>query len=319
MNDFWSVPWAFIALAVVIVISAAPFGFARSATARHKALDRLARRVNLAVPTDAREEERIGARLATRERSIAIGGGIGILAAILASLLLPGFGAYNFSVMGVLILALVGVAGGAAVSALSTTRELPADVPRIARLTIPTVRDYLPRLESITATVAVTLAVVTTIAAITAGLTTTTALVADFALPIIVTVLAVLALVGVAVLSRRIVERGQRAGSTLELAWDDAIRSTALRDLIGVPLVLGFAGMLVPLVVLIEDVPLTQPYMSENNVVAIVAMGAVGFVVVVALGVAIASAASRPHQYYRRRLWPLPEREATAGTVGAGR
>ncbi|RWZ52740.1 hypothetical protein ELQ90_02000 [Labedella phragmitis] len=314
MSDFWNVPWAFVAVAVAIVISAAPFGFARSTTARRKALDRLAKSVNLAVPTARDEDERIGARLATRERCIAIGGGLGIVAAILASFFVPGFGDYGFASMGVFILALVGVAAGAAVSALSTTRDLPSDVPRIARLTTPTVRDYLPRLESVSATVAVALAVVATVAAIVTATTTMDANIGAFALPIVITVLAVASLVGVALVSRRIVERGQRAGSTLELAWDDAIRSTALRDLIGVPLILGFAGVLVPMVVLIEDVPLRQPYTSADNIVAIVAMGVVGLVVLIGLVVAIVSVASRPQQYYRRRLWPLPERTATAGT-----
>ncbi len=319
MNDPWDVPWAFMVVAAIIVISAAPYGFARKESVRRKALDRFAKRIDLALPSSPVEDERVGARLAIRERSIAIGGGLGLLAAINACLFMPGFGEYGFAVLGTFILALVGVAGGAAVSALTTTRDLPGDVPRIARLTTPTVRDYLPPLESVSATVSVALGVASTGAAIVAGVAISGASVADFVLPLVVAALAVVSVVAVSAVSRRIVERGQRAGSTLELAWDDAIRSTALRDLIGVPLILGLAAILVPMVVLIEDIPLVQPYSSADNVLVFVAMGVVGLVLLVALTIALVSVSSRPERHYRRRLWPLPERQATARTVGAGR
>lgn len=293
--------WIYVIIGAALVVAAAPYGFARTDTARRKAVDRLAKRIDLAVPTAPIEEERIGLRLAVRERFIAIGGGIGLVVAILAALFLPSFDRNNFSLLGIFLISLTGIAVGAGLSARRTTRELPPDVPRIARLSSPTMSDYLIAVEYRGAIAAVIVGVIVTVAALPFGFTA-----GEAVLPIVVAALSVAALVAALLLARSILGRGQRAGSVLELAWDDAIRSIALRDLMTAPLALGFASALVPLVTLISDVRLVQPYDSPDNMVAVGAMGLVALLVFVAMILAIVALASSPHRHYRRRLWPTP-------------
>lgn len=299
--------WIYVIIGAMLVAAAAPYGFARTETARRKAVDRLAKRIDLAVPTSPIEDERIGLRLAVRERFIAIGGGAGLLVAILAALFLPGFDQNNFSLLGIFLISLTGIAVGAGLSARRTTRELPDDVPRIARLSSPTMSDYLLAVEYRGEIAAVVVGVIVTVAALPFGFTADQAV-----LPIVVAVLSIAALVAALLLSRSILDRGQRAGSVLELAWDDAIRAIALRDLMTVPLALGFSSALVPLVTLISDVRLVQPYDSPDNVIALGAMGLVSLLVFVGMILAIVVLASSPQRHYRRRLWPTP-----AGNVDA--
>jgi hypothetical protein len=293
--------WIYVVIGAALVVAAAPYGFARTETARRKAVDRLAKRIDLAVPTAPIEEERIGLRLAVRERFIAIGGGIGLVVAVLAALFLPGFDRNNFSLLGIFLISITGIAVGAGLSARRTTRELPSDVPRIARLSSPTMSDYLIVVEYRGAIAAVIVGVIVTITALAFGLAG-----GDAVLPLVVAAFSVAALVAALLLARSILGHGQRAGSVLELAWDDAIRAIALRDLMTVPLALGFASALVPLVTLISDVRLVQPYDSPDNVVAIGAMGLVGLLVLAGMILAIVALASSPHRHYRRRLWPTP-------------
>lgn len=299
--------WIYIVLGIALVAAAAPYGLARSTTARRKALDRFARRIDLALPTTPIEDERVGMRLAARERFIAIGGGIGIGIAVLATVLLPSFHDDAFSLLGIFALTIAGIGFGAALSAFATTRELPNDVPRIARLSTPTLRDYLPALEYVGTIVVVVGAVVVPIVALPIGLLYTGLDPADTVTPIVLSFLAVASLVAVLFVARRLLDRGQRAGSTLELAWDDAIRATALRDLISVPLILGFAGMLVPLVTIINDVRVVRPYTDVDNVIAVGSVIVVCIVTFVALIAAIVSATSKPDRHYRARLWPTPD------------
>ncbi|RUR01900.1 hypothetical protein [Labedella endophytica] len=293
--------WIYVLIGAALIVAAAPYGFARTETARRKAVDRLAKRIDLAVPTSPIEDERVGLRLAVRERFIAVGGGIGLIVAILAALFLPAFGRNDFTVLGIFLIALTGIGVGAGLSALRTTRELPSDVPRIARLSSPTIHDYLIPIEYRGAIGAVVLGVVVTIATLPLGFTWDQAI-----LPIAVAAAAVVALVAALLLARSILDRGQRAGSVLELAWDDAIRAIALRDLMSVPLALGFASALVPLVTLISDVRLVQPYDSPGNMLALGAMGLVGLFAFVGMILAIVALASNPQRHYRRRLWATP-------------
>jgi hypothetical protein len=309
--------WIYIVFSAALVGAAAPYGFARTETARRKGVDRLARRIDLAVPTSRIEEERVGMRLAARERYIAIGGGIGLVVAVLATLFLPGFDRNNFSMLGIFLLTLTGIAVGAGISALTTTRELPDDVPRIARLSSPTLRDYVQPLEYGSAIAATVVAVLVTVVALPLGFVFGGLAGSDSVLPIVVTICALLSLMAALLVSRSILGRGQRAGSVLELAWDDAIRATALRDLVSVPLALGFAGSLVPLVTIVSGIRLVQPYTSVDNVLAVCAMIGVGAISLIGVILAIVSLAAKPQRRYRSRLWPEPAGNAQAASADA--
>lgn len=298
--------WIYVIIGFVLVLAAAPYGFARTETARRKAVDRLAKRIDLAVPTSPIEDERIGLRLAVRERYIAVGGGVGLIVAILAALFLPGFNQNNFSLLGIFIISLTGIGVGAGLSALRTTRELPNDVPRIARLSSPTMSDYVIGLEYRGAIVTVIAGAVVTAVVVPLGFAFAELTWDRAILPIVVAILAVGALIGTLAISRSILDRGQRAGSVLDLAWDDAIRSTALRDLITVPLALGFAAALVPLVTVVSGARIVQPTTSVDNILSLVALGGIALFVFVGMIVAIVVLASSPQRHYRRRLWPTP-------------
>lgn len=306
--------WIYVIIGAVLIVAAAPYGFARTEVARRKAVDRLAKRIDLAVPTAPVEAERVGLRLATRERFIAIGGGIGLVAAILAALFLPGFDLNNFALLGIFLLSLAGIGVGAGASALRTTRELPNDVPRIARLTSPTMRDYIMGFELTGAIVTVIVGGLITLVTVPLAVAFGGLSTPDVVLPVVVAVLAVASLIAAILLARTIVEKGQRAGSVLELAWDDAIRSTALRDLITVPLALGFASTLVPLVTIVSDIRLASPYTGDDEMIAVAALIAIGAICFVGMILAIVSIAVAPHRHYRRRLWPTP----AGGTTPAG-
>jgi hypothetical protein len=310
--------WIYVIIGAVLVVAAAPYGFARSETARRKAVDRLAKRIDLAVPTVPVEAERVGLRLATRERFIAVGGGIGLVAAVLAALFLPAFDRNNFSLLGIFLLSLVGIGVGAGLSALRTTRELPDDVPRIARLSSPTVRDYLMAFELNGAVVTVIVGVLITVVTLPFAVGSGALQVGEVVLPAVVALVAVVSLVAALVLARSIVQKGQRAGSVLELAWDDAIRSIALRDLISIPLAIGFASTLVPLVTVVSDIRLEQPYTSPDNMIAVGALAAIGAICLVGAVLAIVALAVAPQRHYRRRLWPEPAATSAGSTASAG-
>lgn len=304
--------WIYVVIGFALVVAAAPYGFARSDTARRKAVDRLAKRIDLAVPTSPIEDERVGLRLAVRERCIAVGGGIGLVAAILAALFLPGFDQNNFSLLGIFILSLTGIGVGAGISALRTTRELPNDVPRIARLSSPTMGDYLIGLEYRGAIVMDVVGAAVTAVTLPLGFAFAELTWDRATLPVVVAILSIAALIGVLAVSRSILDRGQRAASVQELAWDDAIRSTALRDLITVPLALGFASAFVPLVTVVSGTRIVQPTSSADNLLSLGALALIAFLALCGIVVAVIVLASSPQRHYRRRLWPTPAGNTTA-------
>jgi hypothetical protein len=110
--------------------------------------------------------------------------------------------------------------------------------------------------------------------------------------------------------SRRLLDQPQAAGSTLELAWSDAIRARILRDVVTAPLAIGTYASLG--VLLAASSTIADPALGNTFV------GVLGLVMWGLLVAAIVSVASRPQRHFRRRLWPEEDASGIA-TVGAAR
>ncbi|WNB86270.1 hypothetical protein [Cellulomonas sp. ATA003] len=103
------------------------------------------------------------------------------------------------------------------------------------------------------------------------------------------------------VAAARLLDRPQVATTTLELAWDDALRASTLRDMLGAALAIGLA-LPVALLSVVSD-GLVGGWPGNP------AVGLVGGIVAVILGggmlMVLVSAILEPHRHFRRRLWPL--------------
>ena len=98
--------------------------------------------------------------------------------------------------------------------------------------------------------------------------------------------------------TRTLVRRGQPAGSALELAWDDALRSRALNSIALSPLYLGGYFSIASIAF----------YPGGRGPAAVLAVEvSAGLTMLFAVGLlvwAIASPSRKPQQRYLRRLWP---------------
>jgi hypothetical protein len=195
--------------------------------------------------------------------------------------------------------ALAGVAAGAAwAGAREAGRQTVPDGPRLARSTASTASDYVAPLElwaGRAAALAPALAL-----AFGLGLATAVDTVAPADLVNVGTVLAVVVGLGALamgeVIARRLLELPQSAGSTLELAWSDALRSRVLRDVVTAPLVIGLLGTLALLTAASGGV---HDPLIANGLIGLVGLGIIGVAVI-----ALVSAGARPQRHFRRRLWP---------------
>jgi hypothetical protein len=95
---------------------------------------------------------------------------------------------------------------------------------------------------------------------------------------------------------RLLLKRGQPAGSALELAWDDALRSRALTAISVAPLYLG----------MYFGIAAVALYPSSGSASDALGTQIEAVAVIVGAGLLLASAIAslRPQQRYLRRLWP---------------
>lgn len=266
-------------------------------------LDRFARRVDL--PLDGAESAGVAPRLVRRERAGAAGGLVGVWA-VVGGLLVSADevrGPY-----GPFLVALGYFAGHAlaqgAVAWRESARRSPDQRPRIARAYAPGQTDYVPRHERYGAWV---------VSALTAG-GAAVALVlapADVPRPLLVAglVLPPAFVLAHELLARRLLDRPQVAADLTELAWDDVLRARTLRDMVTVPLYVGFV-LLIAIPSLVGDA--LEGGWPANPAVGVVS----GLVIVLLLGGLVMAAVStglQPHRHVRRRLWPHPAPERLPG------
>lgn len=183
---------------------------------------RLAKRVGLRVLPEL--EGRLRARVAARMLGGAIGGLAGLTSAAIVEL---GVRARTDTVS-VATVGVFGIAGyllGTTWASFAVSFGQPSG-PRVARLTTVSLSSYVPSLARLVAWALLGLAVVTVGIALV-GQAPGRALVLA---PLIGVV--ALVLVALEVLGRRLVLRGQVAASSEELVWDDALRSSALNEVL---------------------------------------------------------------------------------------
>jgi hypothetical protein len=265
-----------------------------------------ARKVDLGLAD--RTEEVVTARLVRRERAAAVGGCLGALGAAALAAMTTEEAAGGFRVIGLMLGYFVGHALGYGVVAWRESVSRAADGPRLARATVPTHGDYVARHERVSAWVTAGLAFLGGGALLVLGRSDvldgafrgsvpTGFAVAVMGVPALTVVLDEL-------LARRLLARPQVASTTLELAWDDALRARTLRDMVTVPLTSGYIGLAGLIGVVGGRVEGGWP---DNLAVGVMS----GALIVLLLGggvMAVVSLVLGPERHVRRRLWPtLPD------------
>lgn len=286
-----------IAVAFSVVIASAPITTGGTRKIDDKALGRYVRKIGLPLPDALRGP--VIARITHQERLTAWWGFGGLVAGVALSFLARALGQLdamgeNGDLSGFLVMLStgVGMSIGAVIAAAGPGSTLNPTAPRLAHGTATGLADYLHRSEVI---------------ALVAG-ALLTLLAGGFALalspqaPRSVLIAAVLAdLVVVAVVLAvvtQVARRPQRAGSELELAWDDVMRASGLRQLLVSGLVLNVLATGV--IVLVGGLDLAQVSMP-----VMIGLGVAGLAaLVVAFVVPLPFWASRVHTYPVRRLWP---------------
>lgn len=280
--------------AVVLVRWARPAG-------RATAVRAYARRVDLRL--DETVEPVVAARLAQRERAgVVLGAVVGLVALAWIAM---GTVVTTEDPYAVLVVALAFFLGHAvgygAVAWNESRRPAPTGAPRIARATTPTQDDYVPSIERRGARVA---AVISVLVALGLVLVDATGALDLGSLPWGLVVAAVVAPpVTVAlheVFAARLLEQRQLATTTLELAWDDALRARTLRDMVTVAIITGCYGPFALLVVVGDGLEGGWPANPAVGVVTGLVVGLGGVMVLTAL----VDAAGNPHRHFRKRLWP---------------
>ncbi|WP_250445031.1 hypothetical protein [Actinotalea sp. C106] len=289
---------------VFTVIAVATWVWFQTPSTAMRAAHGYARKVDLALEGEA--GERVAERFAHRERAGAVGAVLGIWLAVLAIALGPGL-AHEYSsygVIGVVMGFFAGHAAGYGVVAWRESLRPAPDGARLARASTPTVEDYVAPHERRGAWVAAGVSVLTAVGvvAVHAGGVMDLGPV-PWGAVVFAVLVPPLAVVLEEVAARRLVEQRQVAASTLELAWDDALRARTLRDLVTVPLVVGVFGPIGLLGIVGDGL--------EGGWPANPAVGLVGGLFMVLLGAlavtAMISIALDPQGHVRRRLWPVRE------------
>lgn len=283
--------------AVVLVVGELP-------RFRNREAQRLAR--SLGMSLDGELDTLVRRRIAARRRGAVVGALLGVAAtvALLASETTPPAGS-----LAPLILAggvFGGLAVGAGVVAGFHSIRITDDRPRVARAEAVTLNDYVAWIERWGARIPVALAIVfLAFSAVLATLDVT----AFSRSPLLllgglVTLAAIAALAFFEVGSRQLIRKGQPSASPAELAWDDALRSLTIRDMVGAPLILGVYGT----VLVITDLSTALAAANSGEWVRIatlisvnVLFNAVAYIAVLALLFAVAS---KPQRHFLRRLWP---------------
>jgi hypothetical protein len=246
----------------------------------------------LRVDLPTRLERAVSSRLVSRERGGIIGAMVlgGAAVAWFATGAVDGFepGLATLFVVGAVF---AGVGIGTAIAALTGKKEVPSDLPRVARSESASVADYIAPVERIGARVVVGLVVAVAVGIGVAGPPSE-----RLVLP--VTVFAVAAVATLAlfeIASRRIVAASQPAGSTAELVWDDAIRASVIRDLVTAPLALAVYGTVFGVFAL-----------AENSVgaAAVTAYLGLGLMIAGLVVTLVVTTVTRPRRYFLDRLWP---------------
>lgn len=237
----------------------------------------------------------------SRASSAAWGAAGGIVAGALTVLLL-GL-AYDFSldIVTALVIVPMVLAGYAVGAALGSLRTLPkAEGPRFARLSRPHVRDYVSGVER-----------ALTYIAVGGGLIASAIVLAGAAwgdlgygpaaqLTLAAPIVAVVLLIGAELGARWLTLQPQYASSSLELAWDDALRARTCRYFFYAA---GAGGVAAAITALGGDNTVIAPdrlWVGLQGIALVVMLSCVVIAAVVLVVV-------KPGQHFHRRLWSAQE------------
>ena len=306
-----TIPYALL-FVMIMILSGAPLALSKNPKQRQKALDRYARKVNLAITPQVRPQ--VIRRIVTVERAAIAGSGCGAILGLalgiaLGDRWLTGMGGSSTPLLILISAALGAVVAPACTAAVLSCQRRPG--PRIARVSSPEVSDYVPELERWSAPVALIGAGCTLAAGwigLQSGVLSSDSLSAGQVFTTVGAVLGYLALIGFIagiVLRRRVLQTGQPAATEQELAWDDALRANTLRGMAQLPFVLALASILVTVLdVGTRTVPQgLLGLLGVTGLLTIMVLSTVGIVLDVS---------SRPSQHYWRRLWAGRQQRAAA-------
>ncbi len=272
-----------VALLTILALSFSPRF--RAAQAR-----RLSRSVGLALTDDVAPI--VERALAIRQRATVAGA--------LAGLALGGttaaIGPFELVQQWVLIAGFfLGVGVGSAVGAVLARPRADAGA-RIARSREVALRDYVMPLELTGARVLIGVVALgaTLVAALLVGNPRETTSLVSL---VVVSALAVAALVVFELLGRAIVAQPSPARDVTRLAWEDALRAETLRSLVTAPLTVGCVAVMLTVVGVAGALPLGPAAIILGAVVPLVVLAAVVAIGIVAL-------ASTPQRHFLRALWP---------------
>lgn len=272
---------------------------------RVAAAHNFARKVDLDLPLAM--VDMVGRRLALREY---VGGATGLLAGVVAILLLRGDKIWLFAVPTYFLGHAV---GHGIVAWYEATRPVPPGA-RLARATTPTHADYVAGHERVGAWVLAAVSALIAVGLVAADRTGVLELrPLPWALVVVAVVVPPLAIAADELAAARLLRRRQAAATLVELAWDDAMRARTLRDMATVPLV---ASAYAPLLLLTGIANQLEGGWPANAAIG-VANGLLLLLLVGLLGMAVLSAALGPQRHFRRRLWPQAEAHPTSAPAVA--
>jgi hypothetical protein len=289
----WLVSGALLLLSTAMIVCATVSGARRAMAAR------LAAAVDLTVDESARRS--IETAQSRRLIGAAAGGAVGAIAATWfvffvgadrggpAPLFL--IGAYA-----------VGAAVGRAVASATGEVAKPIVGVQMANARHRELRDYIPRWERIVTrtTVGVSLAALALEMTLPLLATRTTGRVFPEAPSVaaLITMFAILALTGFEVVGRLVVRAHQIQGSATGLAWDDVLRSAAVRDLAAGAFLLATFGTFFG----IQEIVGALSHLGQPFIPTVVGFNLVGGIAVVAAAIEVSL--PRPRRHILRRRYP---------------
>jgi hypothetical protein len=283
----------------LIVLSIAVLTCARLGGPRKLVVRRLVSSIGL--PVDERADQAVGAAQGRRAVGIAIGGVVGTVSATWFVWLV---GADRDGPAPLFLIGAYAVAAslGRAVASISGEAKKLGGTDHVAHVRFRNLSDYIPGWERVAARTMVGVAIATLSFEMALPWIATDDLgqvfPETFSVAAAATLLAVVALIGFEVGGRLILRVRQSQGSELGLAWDDLLRSFAVRDLATAAFLLGTFGVFFAVQeVLMAMNPLDPPFIASAA-----GFNLVGTFVVIAA--ALESLLPRPRQHILRRRHP---------------
>ncbi|MCU1404140.1 MAG: hypothetical protein JWQ43_443 [Glaciihabitans sp.] len=235
-----------IAMAILLVVLMA---LEASPRYRRRAAWQFSRLVDL--PLTERIVDPLGRRLARRTVFSGAAGLLSLLVYGLLSRLVPDLFALSVASQVLLALFVAVFSLGLATAAFDQFARVRSHDARVARLAAPRLSDYLAPgwlVTAVACTVAGLVAVAIIVpATVSSGSTAPYSSGTNMAFTISLAVVSLVVFAATVLISRRLIGTPQPAANSLELAWDDAMRARALRDLWSAPLALGLATLLAAL------------------------------------------------------------------------